>query len=184
MPKLSNTQTILLRSAAARASFSVLPLPEECKVRGAALERTVTALLRRGLVAATDTSEAAEIWKRSDANDASQGIGLIVTPAGLAAIGVEPPEQPTPETNTNSAAENPTARAEATPAAPRPGGKLGAVIDAIARPDGASLDELSAMAGWLPHTTRAAVTRLRQRGHDVTLRTVAGRKAYCLARQA
>lgn len=184
MPKLSDTQTNLLRSAAARANFSVLPKPEGLNVKGAALERTVTALLRRGLVAATDTNNSIEIWKRSDANDASQGIGLIVTPAGLAAIGVEPPEQSTPETNANSDAENPAPSAEPPLAAPRPGGKLGAVIDAIAGPKGASLAELSAMAGWLPHTTRAAVTRLRQRGHDVTLLTVDGRKAYCLARRA
>lgn len=69
-------------------------------------------------------------------------------------------------------------------APPRPGGKLGAVIDAIARPTGASLDELVALSGWLPHTTRAAVTRLRQGGHDVTLCTIDGRKAYCLTRPA
>ena len=58
------------------------------------------------------------------------------------------------------------------------------MIDAIARPEGASLDELTALSGWLPHTTRAAVTRLRQRGHDVTLRKIEGRKAYHLAAKA
>jgi len=184
MPKLSNTQTILLRSAAARANFSVLPLPEECKVRGAALHRTLTSLLQHGLVAEASTGTPAEVWRNTNANGVSHGMGLTVTPAGLAAVGVEEREQPTPDVAANSPSEDPTAPAEATPTAPRPGGKLGAVIDAIARPDGASLDELSAMAGWLPHTTRAAVTRLRQRGHDVTLRTVAGRKAYCLAGQA
>jgi len=183
MPKLSNTQTLLLRSAAARANFSVLPLPEECKLRGAALHRTLTSLLQHGLVAEASTGTAAEVWRNTNADGVSHGTGLTVTPAGLAAVGVEEREQPTPDV-ANLPSEDPSPSAEATPAAPRPGGKLGAVIDAIARPDGASLDELAAMAGWLPHTTRAAVTRLRQRGHDVTLRTVAGRKAYCLAGQA
>ena len=32
------------------------------------------------------------------------------------------------------------------------------------------LDVVTRAQGWLPHTARAAVTRLRQRGHDVTLR--------------
>jgi len=184
MPKLSNIQTVLLRAATSRANFSVLPLPEECKARGAALHRTLTGLLQHGLVAEAGTGTAAEVWRNTDADGVIHGMGLTVTPAGLAAVGVEAREQPTPDVAANASSEDPAAPAEATPAARRPGGKLGAVIDAIARPEGASLDELAAMAGWLPHTTRAAVTRLRQRGHDVTFGTVAGRKAYRLARQA
>ena len=35
-------------------------------------------------------------------------------------------------------------------------------------------------AGWLPHTTRAAITRLRQRGYDVRITTNGGRKVYQL----
>ena len=31
----------------------------------------------------------------------------------------------------------------------------------------ATLDELVAATGWLPHTTRAALTRLRQSGHAI-----------------
>jgi DNA-binding IclR family transcriptional regulator len=60
----------------------------------------------------------------------------------------------------------------------RPSGKLGTLLDAIAAPTGATLDELSTASGWLPHTTRAALTRLRQRGFDVCLATTDGRKAY------
>ena len=62
----------------------------------------------------------------------------------------------------------------------RPGGKLGVLLDAVARPKGATLDELNSASGWLPHTTRAALTRLRQRGFDVRLATTSGRKAYHL----
>ena len=32
-------------------------------------------------------------------------------------------------------------------------------------------DDLAAASGWLPHTTRAAITRLHQRGSDVRLAT-------------
>ena len=35
-------------------------------------------------------------------------------------------------------------------------------------------------AGWQPHTARAALTRLRQRGFMVHLREAEGRKAYHL----
>jgi hypothetical protein len=62
----------------------------------------------------------------------------------------------------------------------RPTGKLGQVLDAIAAKRGASLDELVALTGWQPHTTRAALTRLRQRGFPVGLHEASGRKAYHL----
>ena len=62
----------------------------------------------------------------------------------------------------------------------RPGGKLAVLLDAVSRPDGATLADLTAASGWLPHTTRAAITRLRQRGYDVRLATMGTRKAYHL----
>ena len=51
---------------------------------------------------------------------------------------------------------------------------------AVTRPEGATLDDLTAASGWLPHTTRAALTRLRQRGYDVRLANTGPRKAYHL----
>ena len=65
-------------------------------------------------------------------------------------------------------------------ASARPGGKLAVLLDAVSRPDGATLADLTAASGWLPHTTRAAITRLRQRGYDVRLATMGTRKAYHL----
>jgi hypothetical protein len=63
----------------------------------------------------------------------------------------------------------------------RPRGKLGHVLDAVAAESGASLDELVRLTGWQAHTTRAALTRLRQRGFEVGLRETDDRKAYHLA---
>jgi len=60
----------------------------------------------------------------------------------------------------------------------RPAGKLGRVLQAIGGDRGASLAELVALTGWQPHTTRAALTRLRQRGFALTPREVDGRRAY------
>ena len=71
--------------------------------------------------------------------------------------------------------------AAAPTAAARPGGKLGRVLDAVAAEDGATLAELAALTGWQPHTTRAALTRLRRRGFVLVLGSAdsAGdRKAY------
>ena len=59
-----------------------------------------------------------------------------------------------------------TSKNEATGAnAPRPGSKLGGVIALLLRDKGASVEELTVVTGWLPHTTRAALTGLRKRGY-------------------
>jgi hypothetical protein len=51
-------------------------------------------------------------------------------------------------------------------AAPAPKStKQALILGLLQRPEGASLADLVAATGWLPHTTRAALTRLRQAGH-------------------
>ena len=45
--------------------------------------------------------------------------------------------------------------------------KQALVLGLLRRKQGASLAELVAATSWLPHTTRAALTRLRQGGHDL-----------------
>ncbi len=42
------------------------------------------------------------------------------------------------------------------------------MLDLLSRTDGATLDEMVAATGWLPHTTRAALTGLRKKGHAIT----------------
>jgi hypothetical protein len=36
------------------------------------------------------------------------------------------------------------------------------------RQEGATLEDLIGATGWLPHSTRAALTVLRKRGHSLT----------------
>ena len=52
-------------------------------------------------------------------------------------------------------------------AIPRDGSKLARVIDLLQRSDGATILNLTEATGWLPHTTRAALTGLRKRGYGV-----------------
>jgi DNA-binding IclR family transcriptional regulator len=49
-------------------------------------------------------------------------------------------------------------------AAPR-ATKASIVLDLLRRENGATLAELVDATGWLPHTTRAALTGLRKKGH-------------------
>jgi hypothetical protein len=52
-------------------------------------------------------------------------------------------------------------------AGPRGGSKLALVIELLRRADGATIIDLTQATGWLPHTTRAALTGLRKRGYAV-----------------
>jgi hypothetical protein len=51
--------------------------------------------------------------------------------------------------------------------APRQGSKIASVIVMLRRAKGASIQEIMSTTGWLPHTTRAALTGLRKRGLKV-----------------
>ncbi|PLK26694.1 DUF3489 domain-containing protein [Novosphingobium sp. TH158] len=64
---------------------------------------------------------------------------------------------------------------EAQPAIPS---KRDAVIALLSRPEGASIDEMVAATGWLPHTTRAMLTGLRKKGHAITRDKVDGITRY------
>lgn len=68
---------------------------------------------------------------------------------------------------------------------PRHESKIAMVTRLLERSEGASLDEMVAATGWLPHTTRAALTGLKKKGKvitkskrdDVTCYSIASRSA-------
>jgi len=147
MTRLSDTQSIILSTAAQRADGNVLPLPGS--LRGGAATKVVGALLSRGLIAetVTDSMTSADpalnrIW-RNDAD--GRAVLLHITDAGLAAIGVEP-----------------EAAADAADTAPKPrtrreGTKQARLIAMLEAPKGASIAEITAATGWQPHTVRGAI---------------------------
>jgi hypothetical protein len=55
----------------------------------------------------------------------------------------------------------------AEPLQPRAGSKQGQLITMLLRDDGASIVEIATALGWLPHTTRAALTGLRHKGYEL-----------------
>mgnify|MGYP002085075714 CR=1 FL=1 len=66
------------------------------------------------------------------------------------------------------------------PPSPRPGGKLGVIIDRLAGTSGATADELVAATGWQRHSVLGALSRLRSRGFAMRFDDQAERKAYRL----
>ncbi len=66
-------------------------------------------------------------------------------------------------------------------AAPAVPSKTATVIAMLQRKEGADLGDLVAATGWLPHTTRAALTGLRKKGHVIDKAKVDGTTTYRIA---
>ena len=60
----------------------------------------------------------------------------------------------------------------------KPQTKTAVILGLLLRRDGANLEQMSAVTGWLPHTTRAALTGLRKQGYEVTSVKVRGVRTY------
>jgi hypothetical protein len=77
----------------------------------------------------------------------------------------------------------PAAASEPAPvqSAPRPGGKLGVIIERLSAKTGATTDELVEATGWQRHSVLGALSKLKARGFSMRLEEQAGRKAYRLA---
>jgi predicted transcriptional regulator len=63
-----------------------------------------------------------------------------------------------------------------------PTGKNARIVELVSRAEGAGIGELTSVTGWQRHTVRAALTRLRQAGFAIELRTAEdGRRTHHLA---
>ena len=138
--------------------------------QGRGFQQSRAKLAKLGLASEIRAKPGAPIWRR---DDAGQGYALKLTAAGLKAIAVDEGSQDAIE---HSEAPRPQAKNGASPdegghparaAAPRDGSKLALVIEVLRRADGATIIDLTQATGWLPHTTRAALTGLRKRGYAV-----------------
>jgi hypothetical protein len=176
--KLTDTQLLMLGAAAQRKDRCVAAPPS---LKGAAAQKIAARLVAAGLAKEVKAKPGAHIWRCDDVT--RQAYALKLTPAGLKTIRVEETEvlgtaidtSPTPadEGLRKTKVHDVGAGSVALPAAitaPREGSKLAEVIGLLQREDGATIDQLADAMGWLPHTTRAALTGLRKRGFEIDRR--------------
>ena len=155
MIQLSDTQAVMLATAGQREDGSLLPLPTSLKPGGGAT-KAMGVLISRGLVEERETTDAAAVRRV----EGDRRLGLFLTTAGAAAIGIALLGD---DQQSGGAVDAPAAA----PAGKTPA-KATLVLDLLRRPVGATLAELIELTGWLPHTTRAALTGLRKKGHEIT----------------
>jgi hypothetical protein len=180
MPKLTDTQTVILNRAATRPGNLAMPLPEG--LVGAAARMAVTRMITKGWLEEVDADirKGEPLWRETGDG---HGTTLIATQAGLEAIGIEsvvakaasalrkarlqPDAQPI-------VAETPKA---STPVAIRAGTKQAQIIALLQRPEGASIAEIVEATGWMAHSARGMISgALRKKlGLSITSEKVEGR---------
>jgi hypothetical protein len=153
MNKLTDLDAILLSGAAKRDAGSLLPVPESVSGGGARLTKAVAGLIKLGLAEERETHDKTSVHRTEE----DVVYGVFITNAGNAAIGIA-----SSEGNDDNAGAN--VASPALPVMPRVT-KASAVVALLQREEGATLADMIAATGWLPHTTRAALTGLRKKGH-------------------
>jgi len=68
------------------------------------------------------------------------------------------------------------------PKSAKPSSKSSLVLTMLQRSEGATIAQLVAATGWLPHTTRAALTGLKKKGHHISsAKAEGGERVYRVA---
>jgi hypothetical protein len=167
MTKLTDTQRVILSTASQRTDRLALPLPRS--IKGGAALKVINPLIQKGLIEEVAANRKLDdpVWR-----DTGEGrsVTLIITDAGLDAMGVEPgiprsaAQAATQGEDTEAtAAITDKARGPAAPAAPaqgrktREGTKQALIIAMLGRPEGASIAEIAEASGWLHHTIRGMI---------------------------
>ena len=130
---------------------------------------SVTKMIEHGWLQEVDASSSRgePLWRETGDG---HGTTLVVTDAGLLAIGI------TPATATATSSTQ-GGEQVAKPPTPRAGTKQALLIAMLQRSDGATTDEIVAATQWLAHTARGAISGVLKKrlGFVVTAERIEGR---------
>lgn len=152
MTRLSETQTAVLNAGAQRPDHIALPLPSG--LHGAAAKMAITRMTALGWLQEVDANlrRNEPLWRETGDG---HGTTLVVTDAGLLAVGIEPVEAKqrmaiiADRAPKMPASKSPTQRA---------GTKQAMLIAMLQGPEGATMEAIMAATGWQAHTARGAMS--------------------------
>ena len=151
MAKLTDTQTMILTAGAQRPDNIAMPLPKG--LAGAAAKMAVTKMMMHGWLQEVDANlrRGEPLWRETGDG---HGTTLIVTDAGLLAIGIEPVVVKTVIAMREHAAKAATPK----PPTQRTGTKQAQIIAMLQRPEGATIAEIVAATAWQAHSARGVIS--------------------------
>lgn len=151
MTKLTETQTIILSAGAQRRENIALPLPKG--LAGAAAKMAVSKMIEHGWLQEVDANlrRSELLWRETGDG---HGTTLVVTDAGLLAIGIEPVVVKAVVAIREHAAKTPAAKSPI----PRTGTKQAMLIALLQAPEGATMETIIAATGWQAHSARGAMS--------------------------
>ena len=151
LTKLTETQTAILSAGAQRPYNIALPLPKG--LAGAAAKMAMTKMIKRGWLQEVDANlrRNEPLWRETGDG---HGTTLVVTEAGLLAIGIEPVMVKTTQAIRDGAEAEPEVKHPTL----RTGTKQALLIAMLQRAEGATLQEIIAATGWQSHSARGAMS--------------------------
>jgi Protein of unknown function (DUF3489) len=168
--KLTAAQRLVLASAA-QCDDAAATLPDGMTEKAA--QKLASILIQKGLAREFRTKTGMPIWRSSEEGGA---YSIVITKLGRAAVqghdrksgdGAADLGAPAASSIATVASSQPALSSQPERRTPRPGSKLADVIALLGRKQGAGIKDLTSATGWLPHTTRAALTGLRKRGFAI-----------------
>ncbi len=171
--KLTDTQTAVLKAAAARPDGNIEPLPSN--LRGGAKTAVIEGLLARDLITK---------FQHLD------HVGYYLTDAAYAAVGckrkVPAPVMPDPEIDAAVTAAEATWAQERTDTKPRTreNSKQAAVVQMLQRSDGTTIRQIMETTGWQAHTVRGTLSEALKKKlglNIVSVKDATGERVYRIA---
>ena len=139
--QLTITQATILSAACARDDGLVFPVT--ASIKGGPVGNSLKSLLKRGLIEEIKASNLNTVWRHDEAGS----LTLRTTPLAYSALGIGDAEGTAP-----------AVQPDLTPATRRKGTKQTQLIAMLTAADGASINEIIAVTGWLAHTARGVIS--------------------------
>lgn len=175
---ITENQRAVLHAAAHSANLVAWPVPPKLGLSKGSATIVVKGLLKKGLVEERPALGNDPVWREKD--DGRQ-FTVVITKAGMAAIGMLPDNEEGQEPGDAGAAG--TADAPITcmnqdqPRMPRAGSKLAILVALLSREEGATVEEMVAATGWQAHSVRGVMSGalVRKFGLRIASEKVEGR---------
>jgi len=168
MVKLTELQRLVLSEAAERENGAA---SAPATLGKAAARNVGSSLVARKLLRELESKLDMPVWR---VDEKGKAYSLIITSAGRAAVGGDKAERQTSTSKSGKSESMAPARAKV--AGPRGGTKQALIVEMLSQEQGTTLAALIDATGWLPHTTRAALTGLRKKGYAIERLIGAGAK--------